>query len=460
MDSKYYKVVRRHHSLVLPARCERLRLVVTLDIPVRDSDGEYLLVMYPDYAGTEVIDTSENGSSPVEPGEWTPPYISYDVTDESAAKGRIPRKVPEIFDRFAGVQDELVQRDLRRYANRLGLSCSSFEFLEEFFEFRMSFRSPSSFRGYQVKRFLVHVSEEDKINVADPEMRKGFAFLPIDDRSEQLRTRFCDRHKRRERLFMGKPIVSNLDAVLDDNEQRESLCAKAASIDTPSFHTTQVGFVFAGDLAGYGRFCKFLAYTGDLDTPGDAGAQDFRDLSIQLFTKLFRSADIRHIHTAGDGFICALPASELPLPQDQLTQVIRGYLDMTNRLDDSNDKAATFARDRGLNVPPRLGSRLAIHHGSYRFGKMSLLASLLPTLDGSTVIEAARIEAGLRNWVYEDRDPSEHWIAVSEDAAEVLSGLELSELNEYGPFEREIGVDVEEKEFSGSIGLWKVLRSP
>src|SRR3954452_9958878 len=103
MDSEYYRVVRRQHSVPLPERPERLYLVVTLDIPVKDEDGAYLLVTYPDYAGTEVIDASGNGEAPVEPGEWTPPYIAYNVTDDSYDKGRkIPKETsPRLFERFS-----------------------------------------------------------------------------------------------------------------------------------------------------------------------------------------------------------------------------------------------------------------------------------------------------------------------------------------------------------------------
>ncbi|MFP5388851.1 MAG: hypothetical protein ACLGG5_06075, partial [Thermoleophilia bacterium] len=132
------------------------------------------------------------------------------------------------------------------------------------------------------------------------------------------------------------------------------------------------------------------------------------------------------------------------------------HLEMVAHLDQINQKAKDFAVSRKLGDPPRLGSRLAIHHGDYRFGKMSMLASLLPTLDGASVIEAARIEAGLRGWSYGKGEPDRHWIAVSGDASEKLNSLERSDLAAYGPFENKGTAGVKEKEFEGPITLWQV----
>lgn len=454
-ESDRFQIVGPHHNLELEHRPERLQVVVTLEIPVKDMDGTYLIVTYPDYAGADVIDTAEDAELPVEPGQWTPPYITYDVEDGGLFSRT--RKTEKLFKRFEQIDDATVERDLRRYTDRLGLNYLEFESLDTFYEFRLSFRYPGSFRGYQIRRVLGRVEDDDMMNIADSEMRKGFAFLPIDERFVGLTNRHCDRHHRHERLFMGKPIASNLRSVLEDERLRGALSDSAVAIDPEAFFTSQNGFIFAGDLAGYGRFCQFLAdNTGDLDRTGDAGAQEFRDLAIRLFTKLFHSADIRHTHTAGDGFICALPESELPSHQAQLQSALSAHLEMTKKLDGFNEKAKVFAQKRNLGQPPRLGSRLAVHHGDYRFGKMSMLASLLPTLDGASVIEAARIEAGLRSWVYSTDRPDQHWIAVSQKATQQLSGLELSDLSSYGPFEPKQGVEVAEKEFAGSVELWQV----
>ncbi len=454
-----YRVVRNGEYIKLDRRPERLRVVVTLEFPVKDSEGTYLLVMHPNYTVADAVENGNGLALPPEPGEWTPPYISYDP--DGSRFSRFPKETGKLFSRFDVVDDETIERDLHRYAERLGLGFAEFEPLDDFYEFRRSFSSPGSFRGYHIRRFLFQVEEDDMDNVADQEMRKGFAFLPIDERFHDLKSRQCARHHRPEKLFMGMPVVSNLRTVLEDQGPRETLCSMAVEIGAPSFATSYEGFVFAGDLAGYGKFCQFLTeHTGDLNTPGEAGAQEFRDLAIRQFTKLFHSSDMRHVHTAGDGFICALPASELPSAGEaQLRQALSAYLEMTKRLDEINELAARLAEQRGIeSPPPRLGSRLAIHHGSYRFGKMSLLASLLPTLDGASVIEAARIEAGLRNWIYGNEEADRHWLAVSGEAVTALDALDVSDLTDYGPFESKHGVDVAEKEFAGAIGVWQVAQ--
>jgi len=434
-----------------------MRIVATLEIPLRDEEGTYLVVTHPDYGTGDLIERSNGATPPAEAGEWTPPYVSYDVPDGNH-RPQFSRDTSKLSKRFREtVESNDVTRDVSQFSNRLGLSCTEFApFDDDICEFRWSFRTPKEFRGYQIKRFLGRVEEDDLPNIADHEMRKGFAFLPIDGRFANLKLRQCGRHRRPERLFMGKPIASNLRTVLEDEGARETLCSQAVDVSSDLLSTKYDGFILAGDLAGYGRFCQFLGDCGgSLNTSGESEAQEFRDLSIRLFTRLFHRADIRHVHTAGDGFICALPASEPDAGQDQFEQALSAYVEMTARLNEINVRAADLARRRGQEAPPRLGSRLAIHHGSYRFGKMSLLASLLPTLDGASVIEAARIEAGLRNWIYGNDRQDRHWVAVSEQATGKLGDLDLANLNKLGPFQVDEDVDVSEKEFSSSVSVWR-----
>lgn len=453
-----YRIVQRGQHLKLKRRPSRMRVVATLEIPLHDEDGTYLVVMHPDYSHS-IFDESAAGFALGEAGEWTPPYVSYEVP-EGGGLPQFSKETEKLFARFSNaVNEDDLKAELGRYAARLGLRCSDMKSLDDdFYEFRRSFRTHGDFRGYEIRRFVGRVDEDDLPNIADHEMRKGFAFLPIDDRFHELKSRHCEWHARPERLFMGKPIASNLRTVLEDEGRRETLCSHAVEVSADLLSTSAKGFILAGDLAGYGRFCSFLSErSGGLNTAGTAGAQEFRDLAIRLFTQLFHSTDTRHVHTAGDGFICALANSQASTPLEQLAQALNSYLKMTNDLDEINEKAAALAEQQSFDSPPRLGSRLAIHYGPYRFGKISRLASLLPTLDGASVIEAARMEAGLRNWVYDKNQADRHWLAISGEAAEVMSAHGLEAISSFGPFQKQADVELSEKEFASSVEILQVF---
>jgi hypothetical protein len=52
---------------------------------------------------------------------------------------------------------------------------------------------------------------------------------------------------------------------------------------------------------------------------------------------------------------------------------------------------------------PILGSRLAIHYGGYRYGKLSQAVSLVTSFDGNEIVAVSRLEQGLRSITKDDK---------------------------------------------------------
>jgi hypothetical protein len=446
----------------LPRRPNQLRIISTLEIVVDDGNGAFLLVVYPDYSGAESDFPTQSGKNArfaiagVEPGEWTPPYRTYNVMrilERSGHKGPAmlscdTAKLIELFDKAQAQSECEPLGDLYDTAEALGLRRTEITEVEVFHEFRPSYRHPNEYRGYRIIRHRGTIEQDDFENVADPEMRKGLAFLPIDDLYDDLPARDCPNHNRPERLFLGRPIANNLRTVLEDATQRSALANSAITVEEDRFYRVESGFIFAGDLAGYGRCTEFVSSEGGgYDQSGEEVATALRDAATHAFTRLFMRSGIYQTHTAGDGFLCALPQRELDAQPQRLKQFLENYAELIERLNEINAKIADLAAYRKVENYPQLGSRLAVHHGEYRFGKISLFGSLLPTFDGAPIIHAARLEGGLRTWLAEQQGQVDrHAIVTSAEAQAAGAAESLPDgWNCHGQ-----GVSIEAKEFAGT----------
>jgi hypothetical protein len=122
-----------------------------------------------------------------------------------------------------------------------------------------------------------------------------------------------------------------------------------------------------------------------------------RDSATVGFTNLFLDAGINEIHLAGDGFICAMPLGRPSEASAALRRFARAYAAYLEVLEDLNGRIEAFViKDTAQARAPLLGSRLAIHYGPYRYGKMSQAASLVTSFDGSHIVRVSRLEQALR----------------------------------------------------------------
>jgi hypothetical protein len=451
---------------MLQRRPSQLRIIATLEIVVRDENGAYLLVVYPDYTGAESDFPTGGGTerfaiASSEPGEWTPPYRTYNVIrvldQASGLKNRrsaskLPCKTDELFKLFDEAQKHTdPEGDLYTTAEGLGLRSTDIEEVETFHEFRPSYRHPEDFRGYRIIRFVSRLGEDDFLNVADPEMRKGLAFLPIDDVYQDLPERQCENHGRPERLFWGRPIANNLRTTLEGTTTRESLVHNAPIVDKNRFFSAETGLVLAADLAGYGKCCAFVD-----DEGAGFGVQDpdvsaaLRNTATVAFSRLFLRSSIYQTHTAGDGILCAIPKEELDADPGRLARFFAHYHQMLDEIESINGALMSLGESRSKPAP-QLGSRLAIHYGSYRFGKTSLFGSLAPAFDGASIIHAARLEAGLRDWLKSGgHTDARHSLAVSVTASVALN--EHLDLRQWAQISK--GASIGAKEYKGEADIF------
>jgi hypothetical protein len=237
--------------------------------------------------------------------------------------------------------------------------------------------------------------------LADPDSRKGIAFMPIDKRYEAVtRSRYCEAHRRTERLYRSMPIETNVCAIIEDEEHGRDLKRQAVQLKRDVFFREYVGLLFCGDIAGYGAATTYAEGSMKDFSKQDHGAV-LRDSAAVAFTDLFLAAGVTQVHIAGDGFICAIPLAvssdvSTDAVSSALDQFTAAYMKYIESLDVLNDQLQHHARANATSKAPTLGSRLAVHYGRYRYGKMSQAASLLTGFDGREIVAVSRFEQGLR----------------------------------------------------------------
>jgi hypothetical protein len=407
-------------------RPQSLQIVATLEVAIRDAQGASMLVMCPRYEPVE----QEHGAIPdheIEAGQWTPPFLNYRVDGEPPANvGQLLRAFRQALNRLK------IEDDLKRYIDSLSCSLGDAEYVDGFIEYKHSWDSPRVMRAYLILRYKADLSFCYERALADAELLKGFRYLPIDDEAYRraTRTRQCELHNIRHTLFMRKPLATNLQHLLDDPGTRHSIREGAVDVGREHFFSQFAGILFCGDIANYGAACRYVRdkMSGGLFTRPDeeqALADDIlRESAAIGFTQMFLDAGISHVHTAGDGFLCAIPCNN-----DQLSSAFGDFFSAYHRfltwLEMTNQQITQHASRNG-DEPPQLGSRLAVHVGDYRYGKIGLAASVVPAFDGAAIIDVSRLEQGLRAQVKsgDAPPPGTHHLILSTTAKERMGSLE------------------------------------
>ncbi len=382
---------------VFDPRPTTLVMVATLEITVRDDFGTYLLVISPRYDEVEVADPALRTPLP-ESARWAVPYISRTLDRPSGGYRTIQATLDEVKKQLNTWKPK---PKLKIYGDALFRGISDLEPVEGFYELKQSWSQPQVTKLYRILRYRGQVNCDNSM-LADPDSRKGIAFIPIDQRYEAVtRTRYCEIHRRTERLYRSTPIEANVCAVIEDDEQRRDLKRQAVQLKRDVFFREYAGLLFCGDIAGYGAATSYAeGYMRDFSKQ-DYGAV-LRDSAAVAFTDLFLAAGVTQVHTAGDGFICAMPLAAWPADissgavRNALDQFATAYIEYIESLDVLNDQLKRHAAANATGKAPVLGSRLAIHYGQYRYGKMSQAASLLTGFDGREIVAVSRFEQGLR----------------------------------------------------------------
>lgn len=405
-------------------------LVAALELSVRDSSGSHVLVTNPRY---DVVNGGDDGEPP-ESAQWAVPYVTRRVDKKNRKAWKTVGGILKAIEQAKEEWDPTEALGGLMATWAVGLT--DLELLGEFTEYKRSWSNPQVPKIYHVMRYAASSDECEPRALADPESRQGFSYLPIDDDrySRVITDRECARHKRIESVFLARPLASNLRHVLSEAHERDRLREKAVPLEESDFFYDVSGYVVAGDIAGYGAACEYAHKMGTIDFGGDEAAARLRTSATGAFTQMFHEAGIWQVHTAGDGFIAGVPVDADEDGASALARFLQSYLGLLRLLDrtrglidDHRTKNKSRAKpgDAGM-----LGSRLAIHFGEYRYGKMAQAASLASAFDGQAITFVSRLEQGLRTIV---KDPTSdggsklegvlHSAIASDEAVKEWGGL-------------------------------------
>jgi hypothetical protein len=389
-----YQVFETDHDTTrLQVPPVQIWVIVTLEISVTDGGQTNLLLTFPSYP----LDAHPAVNAHDE-GYWAPPNVAYPVPmtfSPPTSLGSL-RKLTQ-----ARVSADQIHQDLSHLAYQLGLRDTEFEPRGEFYELKVSPRSPGLMKAYKFFRFGLRLIDEDSArNLADPEGRRGYVYLPLDEYESMTRLEWSESHGRMERWFLGKPLMSNVEYVLDNAHSRNSLRANSIQLPRDLFSRRETGILCAVDLSGYGTALKYAMENMHSFDEGFAAIQEgFRKSVAKYFDHMLAKIGAMQAQTAGDGFIAAFPSRVFT---DKSATIERLFLEWSHVI------ARLNALNASIRVPEyRVGSRMALHYGEYEYGRIGGAASFIPAFDGASVIEVARLEQGL---------------AVAMRAGEVVSG--------------------------------------
>jgi hypothetical protein len=304
------------------------------------------------------------------------------------------RRLFENFERKLATQ-QLEQGDPVPYAIRqlgwqIGARDPSFEHLGGFIEVKRSYRNPSLILCYKIIRYGLQLDHEDPglRDLADSEARRGHVFLPLDDPESVVQVRHSERHERTEQWFLGKPLASNVSQIIRTPEQLTRLRERAIPLQRYHFRHEEQGLLCTADLAGYGTALRYAQeQMHGFGFRGEQMAELLQSSVIRHFEVIFSQLGVSQIRTLGDGFMAAFPDRVFPEGSDVVTALIRSWRQFLETLEQLNEAI----RDPRL----AMGSRMALHYGTYQYGRIGLGRSFAPTFDGASVVEVARLEQGL-----------------------------------------------------------------
>jgi hypothetical protein len=377
----YQVLTTEHDSMRLVAPPTAIWIISTLEVTAHQESEAHLLLTLPSYAFEEAESGVDHGE-----GYWAPPFVAYPVPISFSPPTSVG-SLRRLIDRHQSGLD--LMGGLAHLAYQLGLRDTDFAYRGEFIEVKTSPRSPGLVKAYRIVRHgLVSVDETSLRNLADPDVRRGFVFLPLDTYTEVTRPRDSPAHGRVERWFLGKPLISNVEHVVAESSSRSVM--RGSSIELPRwlFSRTESGLLCTVDLAGYGAALKYAAEKMHSFSQSRVAIQEaFRKSIASQFERMLGKLGVTQMQTAGDGFLAALPGRVFPDVAATVDELLRSWAEVLGEI------AALNAAVQDLGM--RVGSRMSLHRGNYEYGRIGGISSFAAAFDGSSVIEVARLDQGL-----------------------------------------------------------------
>lgn len=431
----------------LPVSPSSIWVISTLEIAIKQAGKSYMLLTFPSYAIQEQPVTDSHDE-----GYWAPPFVAYPVPFEYSAPSTVGSLRRLISGRLNGLD---LHDGLHHLAYQMGLRDIELESRQPFLELKVSPRSPGLVKAYYIVRHgLIRADESSLRNLADPEVRRGYVYLPIAGTANFLNVRYSETHLRNEDWFLGKPLMSNVQHLLSDEIRRLAIEARAFELSSKMFARREHGVICVVDLSGYGaalRYAKDNMHT--FSTTPSQIQEELRQEVAERFQELLGRLGASQIQVAGDGFVAAFPNRVFPSIVETVQRFVAGWLEIVDRLKRLN----SVVRD----LSQRVGSRVIIHVGDYRFGRIGGVKSFSPAFDGESIIEAVRMEQGLgalTRAIGPGDDPSgaerRHYLGVSKTIHDAISSREMhGDVDSWEP----LGVRrLSAKEFEGEAWVYRL----
>lgn len=415
-------------------------VIATLEITVHQDQGRpHLLLTFPSYP--------LGAGAAHDEGYWATPFMAYPV-----AMGYSPPSTVESLFRLidATMAGKTPEADINQLAYLLGLGDTTVRPVGEFVELKVSPRTPALVKAFKIIRYKLSTVDEACLrNIADPDLRRGYVFLPLDPKGDYLHERHSPAHRRDEQWFLGKPLMSNIQYVMAMPGLRAMLASSSIALPRELFVRTERGLLVAVDLAGYGTALKYAReqmHSFGSDAKSIQAA--FRKSIGTYFDRMLGQLGAMQVQTAGDGFVAAFPARVFGDVAQLVADLLAQWRQFVGGIGTLNQEI----REECL----RVGSRMALHVGEYEYGRIGGIASFVPGFDGASIVEVARLEQGLAGAMRASRDglqPKQHYVAVSQALRRRLGdGWSAPD----GLADRVGVLDLEAKEFRDRAEVWEV----
>lgn len=364
-------------------KVSHLYVTATLEMVLRDTTHEGMVLRLHSYPSSSEYE-----------GYWAPPNLQYKVEPkDEAPPGR--EEVLEAFDHYQKTNARSIKEDIERLAESFGLRGVEVERVgSSLVEAKPSINNPEITNAFSTMRFvLTKARKHSYANLVDPDGRYGFVVLPLpaDPSDPRIRIDYDPNGTGKKcRFFLGKPVISGLNMLLDDVEAVRNLHGHATDVSKIEKHRTQFGLLAAADIAGYGEALQ-VTLMGLLSDP-EVERSTYRRRVLGALETALTAMGSTQVQSAGDGFVAGYPCtgSGSVVLAESLDRILRPWTATLRTIANEINPVLT-----GSSKLQGLGSRMAIDAGVYQWGRINGIGSFFPSFDGSTVITAARMEQAL-----------------------------------------------------------------
>ena len=248
-------------------------------------------------------------------------------------------------------------------------------------------------------------------NIADPEVWHGLVFAPLNINSPYYKRRTSSSHEIEEIWFLGKPLQTNVTYLLKNTSIITKLINSAMSINSENFSISETGIICVIDVAGYGAALRHTQHNMVSFRQTEIEImQDFRFSISNRLIDFVSELGTTQVQIAGDGVICTFPSRVFNNSSLLIESILSKWEKTISELEKLNSSIK--------NESKKIGSRIVLLNGDYRYGRINGILNFSPAFDGQSIIEAVRLEQGLSAWIKdstENKRHNTHYLAYIKD---------------------------------------------